>query len=465
MPLSQTADQQRAEAELVQAIRLQNPARVERTTLPDPDVINQSIGIRALPQNRPQGYLRLFPQDFIVEEVSLDGTCVSVNAAPAFVSGDDQRTLWAHLVKTQLSGPHAIKDLAHGLGIDETAIGYAGIKDAVAITAQEVSLRGVTLEDIARLQNQRMWVRPTRYGNGALQAGQLRGNRFTITVRTESGASDPSALLQETTTRGFMNYFGPQRFGMRGIAHHFGRLLLQGDTDGAIKAIICESGPNDLPLYRDMRAALESVYGDWDSMMEIAQHFPFTLRDELQLIQSLAEDSRKTIRALSLIKDQVKMHVSAYSSWLMNNAMSRYSATQQAPDEIPLPFTTKGAPAIYADMMREEGTLEYAQAMKSFSFLQLNDKTIPARMKATSMRMQATDVGYVVRFELGKGAYATTCLSQAFKLYEGNPVPTWVQRDDIDALAVLGDGNLEALRKRFGSELKARDEQRNNEEE
>lgn len=462
---TQTSDQQKHEAELIQAIRLRDPSRVERSELPDPDAINPTIGITALPHKRIHGYIRLFPQDFIVEEVTLSGRVIRVNESLPFQTNEDMRTLWVDVIKTQLSGPHMIKDLAQELGIEETSIGCAGIKDAVAITGQELSLRGVSRERVETIRHPRLWLRPTRYGNGAVQPGQLQGNVFTVTVRTEESASLDEDLLHNTETHGFMNYFGPQRFGMRGIAHHFGRRLLQGDIDGAIKAIICESGPNDLPLYRDLRKALESVYGDWDSMLEVAEHFPFTLRDELQLIRSLRDEPHKTIRALSLIKDQVKMYVSAYSSWLMNQVMSRYSTTQNAPEEIPLPFSTRGAPSIYADIMNAEGTLNYTGAMKPFSFLQLNDKTIPLRMKSKHMRVEKTNVGFIISFELGKGAYATTCLSQAFKLYEGNPVPTWVRREDIDALAIMGQGTLDALRERFGRELKARDESREEEAE
>ena len=48
-----------------------------------------------------------------------------------------------------------------------------------------------------------------------------------------------------------------------------------------------------------------------------------------------------------------------------------------------------------------------------------------------------------------KGAYATTLLSNIFKLHEDRPIPDWVGGGRIDAKEMLGEGSLKELKKIF----------------
>ena len=69
-----------------------------------------------------------------------------------------------------------------------------------------------------------------------LQLGNLRGNRFEIVLREVSCTAEHLDLsCQALNERGFINYFGLQRFGKGGAGNHLiGRALLQCNWKEAI---------------------------------------------------------------------------------------------------------------------------------------------------------------------------------------------------------------------------------------
>ncbi len=457
MSQSSVVDLQAEERQLIESIRAENPTRVDRGASPDPDLILGRIGVTYLASGRPSGYLRLFPHDFIVEEVLTDGNVVSLASRPAFETAEDQRTLWADLVKSCISGPHAMSDLQQALGLDVGKIGYAGIKDAMAVTSQRVTLRGVTKEMAEALQHERLWLRPVRYGSGALQPGDLKGNRFTIVVRS----SDETAIddiMKDISERGFINFFGPQRFGPRLISHRLGQCILQNDVEEALRLFFGEPGPFDVPLYHDVRLALRDAFGDWTKMIKIASYFPFSLRDELRVLRILERDPLKTRAALGEIKDQVNLWVYAYTSWVLNRY---FSAAVEKGIELPaqtkLPLAEQGPLPEYRDMMTQDGTQNYAVSLRFYPYLQTSNKTIPTKIIPQGLVWKKFSGGWVIRFALGKGAYATSFLSHGFRLFEGLPIPEWVQLDEIDSFEIIGDGDLKFIKQRFGTVLKRRD--------
>ncbi len=62
-----------------------------------------------------------------------------------------------------------------------------------------------------------------------------------------------------------------------------------------------------------------------------------------------------------------------------------------------------------------------------------------------------TDIGYIFYFDLPKGAYATTFLSQVFDLYQGRPTPSWVNPLEIDTRLPLGLHSIQETEAHFNS--------------
>ena len=105
---------------------------------------------------RPIGYIKLYPQDFIVEEIRLDESLSDVDVAPMTddtSSESDGLTYYADLVKIGISTIAAEKKIAELLDIEEKNVSHAGIKDNNALTSQHISIRG--LPDIQKFQDRK----------------------------------------------------------------------------------------------------------------------------------------------------------------------------------------------------------------------------------------------------------------------------------------------------------------------
>lgn len=441
----------------LQKIRREQPDALFRAEPPAQDIAFPHIGILGLPADRPHAYIRLYPQDFLVEEVPLDTHTVEITNVPTFQDNDDKRTLWVNMIKAHMSEFDALKELASGLNIPPEAVSYAGIKDTVAITSQRLAIRGATLEQIAAFKHKRIMVHPFAYGNGALQAGNLLGNTFTLTLRTKE--TFQTDLLEQRLNRPFWNFFGPQRFGSRVLSHKLGQAILQGNIDGCLKLFFTEPGVNDVPFYRDLRKQLADAYGNWHKMDEICSVLPLSLGHERTVLAALKLDPRKTRAAIGAIKDQVRMWVHAYGSWLMNRELSRLMALGvNPPATIPTPYSPRGPSPLYAETMKQEGTDRYMEIFPQYPYLLMNDKTIPTQINPQGVCVEQISQGCVVRFSLDKGAYATTCLSHAFQIVEGLPVPSWVQDGFVDGFATLQEKPLESILQNFEEDaLKRRD--------
>lgn len=79
------------------------------------------------------------------------------------------------------------------------------------------------------------------YSNQFLELGMLRGNQFTITLRNVKAESREKvdAILGSLRERGFINYYGMQRFGTSAITSHaIGLLMLQGKYKEACETLL-----------------------------------------------------------------------------------------------------------------------------------------------------------------------------------------------------------------------------------
>ncbi len=94
--------------------------------------------------------------------------------------------------------------------IPSREIGYAGLKDARAVTRQVLSLRGTTEAAVMGLKLPQITVQwAARHGN-KLRLGHLAGNRFAIKIREVSVADviRVRPALDLLSRRGMPNYFG-----------------------------------------------------------------------------------------------------------------------------------------------------------------------------------------------------------------------------------------------------------------
>ncbi|KAH0292085.1 pseudouridine synthase TruD/Pus7, partial [Aureobasidium sp. EXF-3399] len=132
---------------------------------------------------------------------------------------------------------------------------FAGTKDRRGVTVQRVSAYRIAAD---RLQGVNPTLRQARLGGfkympQGLDLGDLYGNEFTITLRdcTFPGQQGDAAAQLENAKkitgdavsqfqeRGFINYYGLQRFGTFAISTDtIGRKMLRGDLESAVEDIL-----------------------------------------------------------------------------------------------------------------------------------------------------------------------------------------------------------------------------------
>lgn len=255
------------------------------------------------------GRIKSRPEDFVVEEV------------PLYEASGEGTHLYVQIEKAGLATMQAIAQIAKALGRAARDIGYAGLKDADAVTRQTISIEHIDPARIEELQLHRIRVLGIKRHTNKLKLGHLAGNRFIIKLREVDPARVPDveATLAILARRGVPNYFGPQRFGMRGDTWLIGRSMLHGDAEGALAQILGRVGPAD---YGQVRRARE-LY-DAGEIEKAAQTWPYPFNNERRLCYAVAKCGGNYAKAVRSIDPQMKrFYVSAYQSQLFNQIVAQ----------------------------------------------------------------------------------------------------------------------------------------------
>ena len=159
------------------------------------------------------GAVKASPEDFRVDEL------------PAYAPVGVGPHLWLRVEKRGRTTRDVARALALALGVPERDVGWAGMKDRQAVTTQWLSFPSASDPDPASLAGDGFVVlEASRHGN-KLRPGHARGNRFAIRVR----GGDPArarACAAALAAAGLPNFFGAQRFGAAGDNAAIGKALL-----------------------------------------------------------------------------------------------------------------------------------------------------------------------------------------------------------------------------------------------
>jgi tRNA pseudouridine13 synthase len=168
------------------------------------------------------GTIKAEPAHFVVEEI------------PLYHPGGEGEHIYVRLTREGWTTRDLTKKLADLFGLHLRDIGCAGLKDKHAQVTQTFSLRlhkqdpETVVQDIEdALPVKVHWARRHR---NKLKPGHLLANSFHIVVLDpEPGAMEQASIISEALdARGLPNYFGRQRFGMRGDNAERGRRILLG---------------------------------------------------------------------------------------------------------------------------------------------------------------------------------------------------------------------------------------------
>jgi TruD family tRNA pseudouridine synthase len=422
-----------------------------------PQEFLERIGITGIPQDLPKGYLRFSPLDFIVEEIRPDGKLAAIEGEknPPLLEG--KGTIYADLIKVGLFTLDACERIADALSIEIKNIGYAGIKDAIALTSQTISIRGASLQEIQALSVSQIILEHLVEGKGSIRIGDLQGNRFTLTIRTERELDSHSFenILSRIEHKGIPNFYGPQRFGSyRPLAHIFGMYLCAGNYEQATHSFFTEVNPYETPYIVRIRNQALEAWGNWPKISKLMEKLPYTFRFERAMLKTLEQERGKDvfIRAIASIPLQTKLWALGYASFLTNLTLSE-SQTKKSPlpEHIPLVLSRdKASHKFYEKLLRRHGTENFLHALHPFPFIYISEApTIPSRLYPKINGYELLPEGAVLSFDLIKAAYATTVLMYLFETVTELPVPEWVSKKFIDSKEVLRAGSVSVIAKKL----------------
>ncbi len=130
---------------------------------------------------------------------------------------------------------------------------------------------------------------------------------------------DLRAICDTLRRRGVPNYFGAQRFGLRGDTGHMGLAILRNDPVAFIDMMLGLPGPHDTGPVLEARKLYEAH--DYHAA---AKTWPYGFRDNVRACREMARTGGKHKRAFYAVDARLKSFcVSAYQSHLFNNVLAR----------------------------------------------------------------------------------------------------------------------------------------------
>jgi len=255
------------------------------------------------------GVLRKRYEDFVVEEVPLYPP-----------SGEGEHVMF-RVRKAGVSSFEAVRRIAKRLDIPEREVGYAGLKDARAETAQWMTVRGFAPEAIRDLRVRDLAIDSVERHGNKLRIGHLRGNRFRLRVR-EAGPDAHErarAILDLLVRRGAPNYFGEQRFGVREDSHLYGEAILRKDYPLFVRLLLGGSSERE----RDpLRIEARRLFNE-GKVEEAYAAMPIRYRTEKKALHALLRFRDEERAYFSIPLRMRQMFVSSYQSWLFNRILAR----------------------------------------------------------------------------------------------------------------------------------------------
>jgi len=233
-------------------------------------------------------------------------------------------------------------------------IGFAGMKDKRGITSQFCTLYRTLPEQITKSHNQQrggggntkqkgysiVQVGNFQFVPRELRLGSLKGNRFDIILRNvkllednDNNESKRKEILEKAAQamkeKGFINYYGTQRFGKFNNTHLVGIAVLQGDFKKAI-GIMMDPNSEERPDITQARKDWQNrfTYGETkenesSTAKRVLKRLNRFMTGEIAIMQSLAKNPFDYKRAFSKIPKNLKMmFIHAVQSLIWNQATS-----------------------------------------------------------------------------------------------------------------------------------------------
>lgn len=394
--------------------------------------------------------------DFMVEEVLIDGTKCEIKrfnipfeereATPEIIipPRTDEEYLLVEMEKINYDTATALALLSRGLNVSKKRIGYAGLKDKRAITAQRISIYLPEEELVKKFGVKGIEIRNPKWSKDRTELGHLKGNDFTITIRDISNTEEEITKIINDfiseANKGVPNFFGNQRFGgKRMITHRVGKLLLAGRFEEAVMLYLTETYEEEKVELKNARINLAKS----KDLKQALREFPFDARTERAIINHLVRYPNDFAGAFGVLPKKIRYLFShAVQSDIYNKILQRrmekYKDKALEPIEgdvliegvpaIILPgfestYATEKAGEIEKEIMQEENvTFEDFKTEKMSELSSKGDRK-PILLKPENFTIEKIfddefnegKKAVTIKFFLSRGNYATTILKELLK--------------------------------------------------
>ena len=380
--------------------------------------------------------LKSVPEDFQVEEVA------------EFPAAGGRFALY-RLTKRSLGTPEAVAAVARRWRVPFDRISYGGLKDRHALTQQYVTIFGGPRRDLTQTNLQLKYLGQS---GRPFTPAEITGNRFRVVLRdlAERDLDETKETLAAIERDGVPNYFDEQRFGSVGESGEFvARAWCAGDYDRALWLALAEPNAHDRPRDREEKGLLRANWGDWAACRRASRGTP--REPVFAQLERQPGDLRRAFARIS--PHQRGLYLAAFQSYLWNRLLEtvlrellpvdrlshvpldrwRVPFFKQLEDperavlqtvELPLPsarlhLADGPTRALVERVLTEEG-LQLRELRVKYprdSFFARGERAAISRVKALSYSPESDELHpprrkLALRFELDRGAYATTLIKR-----------------------------------------------------
>jgi len=359
------------------------------------------------------------------------------------------------ITKKKLTTPEALRILADEAGVKTGDIAMCGLKDRQGVTTQFMSVQAK--HRTVNLTEAGLRIEQAGFIDVPLDSSMSRGNAFEVTVRALRGR-DIHILrknIDAVRDHGLVNYFDDQRFG--NLRHDQGwvaRELMRGNYEEGLRRMLFWPSPFDSKRYEAFKGDLGRHWGDWERCAGIARGFG----EHFSIFDHLHKNPGDFAGAFYHAPARIRLiHLYAYQSHVWNRAAA-LAVREAVPkeervllpsDEGALPSYAGEAPGallarttlrlpgaeledcgddreLFEKVLASEDMRPEDFRIEGVSGFALKGEDRPLIITPGHLRVRPAEEDRLnhgmrmvrLRFELGRGSYATLVVKRLFETLE-----------------------------------------------
>ncbi|KAG8183105.1 hypothetical protein JTE90_024416 [Oedothorax gibbosus] len=217
-----------------------------------------------------------------------------------------------------------VNTIASFLKLKPKVFSYAGSKDKRGKTSQMVSAYKINPDKLLTINKQFNMIKVGNivYKSEQLKLGDLLGNLFTVILRQLEG--EPQIVekaVKSLSTKGFINYYGMQRFGTSSVPTHIiGRHLLLGDYKESINLLLTPRPEDDEDLFAAKTVWVETNDAN-RALMKLKRKWSIEGKLLLGLTSANKNDFCNAFGAIP--RNMRLMYIHSFQSYIWNKVVSK----------------------------------------------------------------------------------------------------------------------------------------------